>query len=255
MTSFELDETCMNTKEAVPEEPNCARKNESLNTKPACALSVASSHVEESGGSSSSAKSLCIPTGEIMKGSPTDSTRASSPSGSVSDNDEKLRTTMYSSLVMVKLAQLALVPDDVYVCQRFSDSAHISVDNVGCRQMVMRMIRMLRLCDYDTDLILYVLSTALVHLAKVFRVTDKRMEDNERVSIAVLQCYNAHCYLVDEACPMKYWQQSIYVDYCDVKVLNLASLKLLKILKFNLSVSVEDVQAELTALKQGLNFE
>jgi hypothetical protein len=81
------------------------------------------------------------------------------------------------------------------------------------------------------------------------------MEDNERVSIAVLQVYNAHCYLVDEACPMKYWQQSIYADYCDVRVLNLASLKLLKILKFNLSVSEEDVNVEMAALKQGLNFE
>jgi hypothetical protein len=100
-----------------------------------------------------------------------------------------------------------------------------------------------------------VLSTALVHLAKVFRITDKRMQDNERVSIAVLQCYNSHCYLVDEACPMKYWQQNIYVDYCDVKVLNQASLKLLKILKFNLCVSVDDVNVEMEVLKQGLNFE
>jgi hypothetical protein len=81
------------------------------------------------------------------------------------------------------------------------------------------------------------------------------MEDNERVSIAVLQCYNAHCYLVDEACPMKYWQQSIYADYCDVRVLNLASLKLLKILKFNLSLSEEEVNAELELLKRGLKFE
>jgi hypothetical protein len=54
---------------------------------------------------------------------------------------------------------------------------------------------------------------------------------------------------------MKYWQQSIYADYCDVRVLNLASLKLLKILKFNLSVSEEDVNVEMAALKQGLNFE
>jgi hypothetical protein len=157
--------------------------------------------------------------------------------------------------MMMKLAQLAIVPDDVYVCQRFADAARIGVDNVACRQMVMRMIRMLRLCDYDSALILYVLSTALVHLAKVFRVTDKRMEDNERVSIAVLQCYNSHCYLVDEACPMKYWQQSIYADYCDVKVLNQAALKLLKILKFNLSVTVEDVNAELEVLKHGLNLD
>merc|ERR1719247_703850 len=198
-------------------------------------------------------KSLRAPSG-----SPTDSTRASSPSHSVTGNDEnveKLQTTMHSSLVMMKLGQLAIVHDDVYVCQRFADAARIGVDNVACRQMVMRMIRMLRLCDYDSALILYVLSTALVHLAKVFRVTDKRMEDNERVSIAVLQCYNAHCYLVDEACPMKYWQQSIYADYCDVRVLNMAALKLLKILKYNLSLSEEDVNVELELLKRGLKFE
>jgi hypothetical protein len=35
----------------------------------------------------------------------------------------------------------------------------------------------------------------------------------------------------------------------------MASLKLLKILKFNLSVSEDDVHAELEALKQGLSFE
>ena len=39
--------------------------------------------------------------------------------------------------------------------------------------MVMRMIRMLRLCDYDSALILYVLSTALVHLAKVRRIRSR----------------------------------------------------------------------------------
>merc|ERR1719183_426444 len=250
MTSCDVNELRMSTcsgKGDVPEEKTCT-KNESLSMKPHLATSVAKRLEPERG--SSSSKDLCVPAG-----SPTDSTRASSPSGSIADNEDKLRTTMYSSLVMVKLAQLAIVPDDVYVCQRFADAASIGVDNVACRQMVMRMIRMLRLCDYDTFLILSVLSTALVHLARVFRVTDKRMEDNERVSIAVLQVYNAHCYLVDEACPMKYWQQSIYADYCDVRVLNLASLKLLKILKFNLSVSEEDVNVEMAALEQGLNFE
>jgi hypothetical protein len=225
---------------AAAEEETCT-KNESLSM-----TYVA----KREKGSSSSTNSLCIPTG-----SPTESTRASSPSGSVTDSDEKLSNTMYSSLVMMKLAQLAIVPDDVYVCQRFSDAARLGADNVACRQMVMRMIRMLRLCDYETTLILQVLASALVHLEKVFRITDKRMEDNERVSIAVLQCYNAHCYLVDEACPMKYWQQSIYADYCDVRVLNLASLKLLKILKFNLSLSEEDVNREMEPLQRGLKFD
>jgi hypothetical protein len=151
--------------------------------------------------------------------------------------------------MLSKLATLALVPGDVFLCQNFADAAKIGVNNVQCRQMVMRMLRLLRLCDYDTELLHAVLATALVHLDRVFRITDARMEDSERVSIAVLQCYNAHCYIVDEACPMKYWQHSIYSDYCSVKVLSIAAVKLIKILKYNLSVTEEDFNGKLRVVR------
>merc|ERR1719238_1389580 len=94
------------------------------------------------------------------------------------------------------------------------------------------------------EVIVMVLSVALVHLDTIFGATDTRMEDTERVSIAVLQCFNAHCYVMDEACPMKYWQSNIYSSYCNVKVLNSASYKLLKLLKYNLSVTEDEVAAQ-----------
>jgi hypothetical protein len=151
--------------------------------------------------------------------------------------------------LLSKLAALALVPSDVNLCQAFADAAKIGTNNVQCRQMVMRMLRLLRLCDYDTELLHAVLATALAHLDRVFRITDARMEDSERVSIAVLQCYNAHCYIVDEACPMKYWQHSIYSEYCSVKVLSIAAIKLIKLLKYNLSVTEEEFQGKLRLLQ------
>merc|ERR1719359_279293 len=165
-------------------------------------------------------------------GSPTASTLTSSP---------------LSQALPAKLESLAIVSEDVQLGQRFSDHMQLSKDNGPCRQMVMRMIRMLRLCDYEGDMIVLVLAVALVHLDRIFRVTDHRMEDTERVSIGVLQCFNAHCYVMDEACPMKYWQSNIYSSYCNVKVLNSASYKLLKILKYNLAVTQEEV-----AVKQRL---
>merc|ERR1712093_849428 len=103
---------------------------------------------------------------------------------------------------------------------------------------------MLRLCDYESEMIILILAVALVHLDRIFRVADHRMEDAERVSIAVLQCFNAHCYVMDEACPMKYWQSNIYSTYCNVKVLNSAAFKLLKLLKFKLLVTGEAVAAK-----------
>jgi len=57
----------------------------------------------------------------------------------------------------------------------------------------------------------------------------------------VLQCYNAHCYLQDEACPMKYWRKNIYGEhYCSIRVLNAAAMKVFKILKFKLHVPEEE---------------
>lgn len=168
--------------------------------------------------------------------SPTVSTRASSPLSPFEDPE--------GSALLAKLESMAVAPEDVALGQRFSDAVQITQENSGCRQMVGRMVRMLRLCDYESDMIALVLAVSLVHLDRIFRVTDARMEDTERVSIAVLQCFNAHCYVMDEACPMRYWQSNIYSSYCNVKVLNSAAFKLLKILKYKLSVTEEEVAAK-----------
>jgi len=176
--------------------------------------------------------------------SPMDSTRTSSPLSQEQFDPPTRKKESTSDILRAKLEALAIVEEDVDLSQRFSDAVKLGKSNVPCRQMVMRMIRMLRLCDYDAEVIVMVLSVALVHLDTIFGATDTRMEDTERVSIAVLQCFNAHCYVMDEACPMKYWQSNIYSTYCNVKVLNSAAFKLLKILKFKLLVTEEAVTAK-----------
>merc|ERR1719453_1979383 len=102
---------------------------------------------------------------------------------------------------------------------------------------------MLHMCDYTMENILAVMSLALVHLERIYAKCDARMDDTERASIAVLQCFNAHCFIMDEACPLKYWKRNIYSDYCSVQVLNSASMKLLKILRYYLLVP-EDVRLQ-----------
>lgn len=183
--------------------------------------------------------------------SPTESTRASSP-GSPEDVWCTLSEVPEASAVPtveVSLAKFAIKDDDVRLGQRFCDDIHIAADNVLCRQMVMRMIRMLRLCFYEHELIVLVLAVALVHLERVFKSTDKRMDDTEATSIAIVQCYNAHSYVIDEPCPLRFWHQHIFAQYCSIKMLNAVSFKLLKIMKFNLGVTNEEIEAKRLVLE------
>lgn len=136
---------------------------------------------------------------------------------------------------------------DVFLAERFCDAVHVKQESVQARQMFLRMVRMLRQCNYEDDVIELVLVLALVQLDSIFAVTDKRMGDTETVSIAVMQCFNAHSYVIDEPCPLKYWHCHIFTNYCSLKVLNAVAVKLLCILKYRLSVA-EDLVAEKRAL-------
>lgn len=140
-----------------------------------------------------------------------------------------------------KLHRYAYSPSDVGLCEKFADMVCIEPNSVNARVMLVRMVRMLQLCDYTLDDVVAILSLASVHLDAIFAACPGRMEDMERASIAVLQCYNAHCYLQDEACPMKYWRKNIYGEhYCSIRVLNAAAMKVFKILKFKLYVPEEE---------------
>jgi len=151
---------------------------------------------------------------------------------------------------LAKMHRHAYSPSDVGLCERFADMVKLDPAGVTGRVMLVRMVRMLQLCDYTIEDVLAILSLAAVQLAKVFEACPGRMDDTERASITVLQCYNAHCFVLDEACPLKYWRKHVYGDnYCSLKVLNAASMKLFKILKYNLCVPEEDRLAKEAVLR------
>lgn len=147
-----------------------------------------------------------------------------------------------------KLYKLAYVADDVPLCVKFAQGCWIPQGGAS-GQMLVRMVRMLHLCDYTDEVIDTTLAVALLHLDRIYRVCDPRMDDTERTCIAIMAVFNAHCYVEDEACPLKYWQRNIFAQYCNVKVLTSASMKLLRLLKFNLSAKEEDVVAKLEYLR------
>jgi hypothetical protein len=115
------------------------------------------------------------------------------------------------------------------------------------RQMVWQMLHMLRRCGYGDEIVATVLALALVHLKTVYERLGE-MGSGETVSIAVMQCFIAHSYVVDEPCPLKCWQNYIYANYCSTKVLNQVAYKLLKLLKYSLRAEDEDLAGQFALL-------
>lgn len=179
----------------------------------------------------------------------TASTRASSPTAS--EIRSEAGSTRSGRSARSARSHKPRVLSDVQLGAKFCDEIHLSADSGPCRQMVLNMLNMLHRCGYEHGTIVMVLAVALVHLDHVFPRMDKRIDDTEAVSIAVMQCFHAHSYLIDEPCPLRYWHANIYANYCDVQVLNIVAYKLLKLLKYNLSVTDAELEAKLAILGYG----
>lgn len=110
---------------------------------------------------------------------------------------------------------------------------------------------MLQRCSYEPDVIATVMAVALVHLEAVFARLHPVADDAEAVRIAVMQCFNAHCYLIDEPCPLQYWQANLYANYCSTRCLNLVAYKLLRLLDCSLRVDEAAVAEKLELLGYG----
>jgi hypothetical protein len=130
---------------------------------------------------------------------------------------------------------------------QFADLLGLPKEDSGGRELVSRMVRMLLLCGYDAA----DLNPVFVHALALFdRVLPSLplhgalMAPLERTAIALLTCYLAHAYILDETCPLKYWQSRIYQDYCSLRDLNLAVMKIMRLLECMLHASPEALDAK-----------
>jgi hypothetical protein len=97
---------------------------------------------------------------------------------------------------------------------------------------------MLRACNYDLETLNTVFACALALFEKVLQALPERgerMTAVERTAIAILACFLGHTMFYDETCPLRYWQARIYSDYCSVKDLNLAVMKIMRLLKYRVT--------------------
>jgi hypothetical protein len=111
--------------------------------------------------------------------------------------------------------------------------------------LVQRTVRMLRLCNYDLETLNTVFAYTLALFEKVLQALPQRgelMTPVERTAIAILTCFLGHTMFYDETCPLRYWQARIYSDYCSLRDLNLAVMKIMRLLQYKLTPEQDAIE-------------
>jgi hypothetical protein len=67
------------------------------------------------------------------------------------------------------------------------------------------------------------------------------MSGDEAANAVVAQMFIAHSYFEDETCPLWVWHDHIFQNYCSLKTLNEAILKLLAIRAYSLRVDRKEM--------------
>mmetsp|Transcript_37086 Transcript_37086/g.81053 ORF Transcript_37086/g.81053 Transcript_37086/m.81053 type:complete len:218 (+) Transcript_37086:57-710(+) len=127
------------------------------------------------------------------------------------------------------LQSAAHVPSDFAMMGKFCSWAGFldrQVDRDGIKQML-KAVKMLRLCDYTAEDIRSVLSHAAVYVSRTLAVCGDTMEATEASNVSVVLMFISHSYTMDEHCPLRVWHQHLFAEYCTVKELNAALVRLL----------------------------
>jgi len=109
------------------------------------------------------------------------------------------------------------------------------IDESGMKLML-KTVKMLRLCDYSSEDIVCMLAHAAVYAARTLAVCGPQMSAREAGNTAVLLIYLAQSYTQDETCPIRVWHQHLFRGYCSVSDLDGVVLKLMSFQRYVLRV-------------------
>eukprot|EP00927_Polykrikos_kofoidii_P051147 TRINITY_DN44946_c0_g1_i1.p1 TRINITY_DN44946_c0_g1~~TRINITY_DN44946_c0_g1_i1.p1 ORF type:complete len:242 (+),score=31.50 TRINITY_DN44946_c0_g1_i1:67-792(+) len=92
--------------------------------------------------------------------------------------------------------------------------------------LVLKAVRMLMSCLFSVDDICVVLSFASVYFQDFIKLVGATVH-SEASRILTLAMFLAHCYVLDEHCPLRVWHAYLFEDFCDMATLNGAVVDLL----------------------------
>jgi len=160
--------------------------------------------------------------------------------------EEEVRQVVRFSSETSKYAEF---PDDFVLVWRFvgllSEAAPSAPSREGLRgeplcRMVLQGVRLMHLCGYDYSDVVVVLAHASVYFKGVLVTLGDRMTADETAHVVMLLVFLAHCFVLDENCPLRCWQKYIFRKYCTLKVLDAATFRIFQMRDFRLRVSEQE---------------
>jgi len=150
-------------------------------------------------------------------------------------------------------AKYAHYPDDLVLVWRFTNSLQefASQDRVQHElfyKTVLQGVRLMHLCDYNYSDVVVTLAHASIYFRSTFQAIGYKMSDYEAAHVCVLLIYLAHCFVLDETCPLRCWQKHIFRKYCTLKVLDAALFRLFHMRDFRLRITEEEEKHALSVL-------
>lgn len=118
----------------------------------------------------------------------------------------------------------------------------------SAKKLLQRTLTLLDKCDYGPDEACAVLAHASAYFDDIYKQCGHRMVQNEIGYIMVVLIYIAHCFVLDEACPLKHWHQHLCTRYCSLTMLDEAVLRLMKMRNYKMRLSEDDLEMRYSPL-------
>lgn len=109
-------------------------------------------------------------------------------------------------------------------------------------------IRVLCACHYDIPEVCSVLAHASMYFSEVHAQCRDRMGFSEAGNIIVLAVYLAHVHVLDETFALSDWHRHLCRDYCDMKTLNKAVMRVMRMRGYILRVPDVELQQRYSEL-------
>lgn len=152
-------------------------------------------------------------------------------------------------------ARYAQYKDDLVLVWRFanmlveaSPAAAEKIKHETFYKTVLQGVRLMHLCDFNYSDVVVTLAYAAAYFRSTFQAIGHKMGDTEAAYVCVLLIYLAHSFVLDETCPLRFWQKHIFRKYCNVKVLDAALFRLFHRRAFRLRISPEEEKQALSVL-------
>lgn len=173
------------------------------------------------------------------------------PRGEPKVNDEEARAIRIGPTA----AKYAQYPDDLVLVWRFAsllaEATPAAADKVKhdlFYKTVLQGVRLMHLCDFNYSDLVVTLAYASNYFRSTFVAIGDMMSGPEAAHVVTLLIFLAHCFVLDETCPLRCWQRYIFRKYCTLKVLDAALYRLFYLRGFRLQLSEEEERAALAGL-------